>query len=153
MSAFNPFMLPSMVARPPPTDYSVNSILAGNRPGQHGPSTAAPYVGFAPPPSPLKLGNHQHQHQHHHHHHHSFHPHQATPSESGAVGPATGGARPASSSTAASGLRGVTGSPSETGADDVRHAADDPKVELDSRELWERFHELGTEMVITKSGR
>lgn len=30
---------------------------------------------------------------------------------------------------------------------------DDPKVELDAKELWERFHELGTEMVITKSGR
>lgn len=30
---------------------------------------------------------------------------------------------------------------------------DDPKVELDAKDLWERFHELGTEMVITKSGR
>lgn len=30
---------------------------------------------------------------------------------------------------------------------------DDPKVELESRDLWERFHSLGTEMVITKSGR
>ncbi|XP_041378334.1 optomotor-blind protein-like [Gigantopelta aegis] len=30
---------------------------------------------------------------------------------------------------------------------------DDPKVELDCKELWERFHKLSTEMVITKSGR
>jgi T-box protein 2 len=30
---------------------------------------------------------------------------------------------------------------------------DDPKVELESKELWEQFHKLGTEMVITKSGR
>ncbi|KAK2714783.1 T-box transcription factor TBX3-like isoform X2 [Artemia franciscana] len=30
---------------------------------------------------------------------------------------------------------------------------DDPKVSLESKELWERFHNLGTEMVITKSGR
>ena len=30
---------------------------------------------------------------------------------------------------------------------------DDPKVTLESKELWEQFHELGTEMVITKSGR
>ena len=30
---------------------------------------------------------------------------------------------------------------------------DDPKVELDDRELWARFNECGTEMVITKSGR
>lgn len=30
---------------------------------------------------------------------------------------------------------------------------DDPKVELEGKELWETFHKLGTEMVITKSGR
>lgn len=30
---------------------------------------------------------------------------------------------------------------------------DDPKVHLESKELWERFHTIGTEMVITKSGR
>ncbi|CAI4228829.1 unnamed protein product [Auanema sp. JU1783] len=30
---------------------------------------------------------------------------------------------------------------------------DDPKVELDDQELWTRFNECGTEMVITKSGR
>lgn len=30
---------------------------------------------------------------------------------------------------------------------------DDPKVTLEMKELWEQFHNLGTEMVITKSGR
>ena len=30
---------------------------------------------------------------------------------------------------------------------------DDPKVSLESKDLWEKFHGLGTEMVITKSGR
>ena len=30
---------------------------------------------------------------------------------------------------------------------------DDPKVELESKELWDKFHEYGTEMVITKTGR
>lgn len=30
---------------------------------------------------------------------------------------------------------------------------DDPKVELESKDLWEQFHKIGTEMVITKSGR
>jgi hypothetical protein len=30
---------------------------------------------------------------------------------------------------------------------------DDPKVVLESRVLWEQFHAIGTEMVITKSGR
>ncbi|XP_064612737.1 T-box transcription factor TBX2-A-like isoform X2 [Liolophura sinensis] len=33
---------------------------------------------------------------------------------------------------------------------DVR---DDPKVELEGKDLWGNFHERGTEMVITKSGR
>uniref|UniRef100_A0A3Q3LJK5 T-box transcription factor 2a n=1 Tax=Mastacembelus armatus TaxID=205130 RepID=A0A3Q3LJK5_9TELE len=30
---------------------------------------------------------------------------------------------------------------------------DDPKVTLDSNNLWNEFHKMGTEMVITKSGR
>ncbi|XP_037782836.1 T-box transcription factor TBX3-like isoform X1 [Penaeus monodon] len=30
---------------------------------------------------------------------------------------------------------------------------DDPKVTLECKDLWEKFHKLGTEMVITKSGR
>lgn len=30
---------------------------------------------------------------------------------------------------------------------------DDPKVTLDSQNLWDEFHKRGTEMVITKSGR
>ena len=30
---------------------------------------------------------------------------------------------------------------------------DDPQVKLDGSELWNEFHQLGTEMVITKTGR
>ena len=30
---------------------------------------------------------------------------------------------------------------------------DDPKVSLESKELWQKFSGFGTEMVITKSGR
>lgn len=30
---------------------------------------------------------------------------------------------------------------------------DDPKVTLESQDLWNEFHKMGTEMVITKSGR
>lgn len=30
---------------------------------------------------------------------------------------------------------------------------DDPKVELEGKDLWDQFHQFGTEMVITKSGR
>jgi len=191
MSALNPFLFPSMAVRPPPTDYSMSSILAATGPGHHGPppplsgpaaaaaaaAAAASYLGaggpgLPPPPppgfcsSPLKLAHHHH----HHHHHHSLHPHhgqQQQPSGSdtgagllslplGGSGPtATGGAAPGArpSSSTTTGLRGVACSPSDAGLDEPGSTADDPKVELDSRELWERFHELGTEMVITKSGR
>ncbi|XP_061753796.1 T-box transcription factor TBX3-like isoform X2 [Nerophis ophidion] len=31
--------------------------------------------------------------------------------------------------------------------------SDDPKVTLESKDLWNQFHKMGTEMVITKSGR
>ena len=32
-------------------------------------------------------------------------------------------------------------------------ACDDGQVELESMDLWEKFHDIGTEMVITKCGR
>ncbi|KAL4658790.1 T-box transcription factor TBX2-like [Arapaima gigas] len=32
-------------------------------------------------------------------------------------------------------------------------AKDNPKVTLEAKELWDQFHKIGTEMVITKSGR
>ena len=44
----------------------------------------------------------------------------------------------------------ATGAGSSNSNDGVN---DDPKVELEGKELWVQFHELGTEMVITKSGR
>ena len=43
------------------------------------------------------------------------------------------------------------GPPMDSGVDpDVK---DDPGAELEGNELWKQFHKLGTEMVITKSGR
>jgi hypothetical protein len=30
---------------------------------------------------------------------------------------------------------------------------EDPRVMLEGRDLWDQFHSIGTEMVITKSGR
>lgn len=30
---------------------------------------------------------------------------------------------------------------------------DDPKAELENKNLWGQFHQIGTEMVITKTGR
>ena len=35
----------------------------------------------------------------------------------------------------------------------VKTECEEPAVKLESLELWEQFHQLGTEMVITKSGR
>ena len=54
----------------------------------------------------------------------------------------------ASAAAAAAHLRPLRALPPE---DDG--ITDDPKVSLESKELWEKFHGLGTEMVITKSGR
>lgn len=33
------------------------------------------------------------------------------------------------------------------------HEPDDPVVELENKDLWTQFHKIGTEMVITKTGR
>lgn len=37
--------------------------------------------------------------------------------------------------------------------DPVQTAEDEPVVHLEGNELWGQFHKVGTEMVITKSGR
>ena len=54
----------------------------------------------------------------------------------------------AASAAAAAHLRPLRTLPAE---DDG--VTDDPKVSLEAKDLWEKFHGLGTEMVITKSGR
>ncbi|XP_064792555.1 T-box transcription factor TBX3-like [Oncorhynchus masou masou] len=41
--------------------------------------------------------------------------------------------------------------PTTGGTEDATE--DDPKVNLEARDLWTQFHKFGTEMVITKSGR
>ncbi|KHJ49461.1 hypothetical protein D918_00588 [Trichuris suis] len=55
--------------------------------------------------------------------------------------------------TAAVGGAACSSAPSTAAAGEEESLVDDPKVELESRDLWEQFHKLGTEMVITKSGR
>lgn len=35
----------------------------------------------------------------------------------------------------------------------VTDVDDDPVVHIEAKDLWEKFHKCGTEMVITKSGR
>ncbi len=51
------------------------------------------------------------------------------------------------------GLRGHGSSPSHQPPSDDDGVTDDPKVNLEAKELWVQFHTIGTEMVITKSGR
>lgn len=43
--------------------------------------------------------------------------------------------------------------PAESTTSSEADVQDDPKVDLEAKDLWDRFHDLGTEMVITKSGR
>lgn len=35
----------------------------------------------------------------------------------------------------------------------VTGSGEDPRVDLQGSDLWKRFHEIGTEMIITKAGR
>ena len=113
---------------------------------QHHPSPTAAGAGSVNvcarvPLNPVDVLQHHGLHPHHPHHHPSQHqlpqpsqgPHHQTAAGGGAV------PRP---------FRGLQDSPAD-GVD----VQDDPKVELDVKDLWERFHALGTEMVITKSGR
>jgi len=72
------------------------------------------------------------------------------------------GARPAVSAASTTTTTTTAAAKSDTGsvagnvvdvdADDA-DVQDDPVVELESKELWEKFHAMDTEMVITKSGR
>lgn len=71
----------------------------------------------------------------------------AAAAAAGLTGP--GGAGAGAAGAAGAGATGVR-PPFEPEDDGIE---DDPKVTLESKDLWERFHSLGTEMVITKSGR
>ncbi|XP_054649857.1 T-box transcription factor TBX2b [Dunckerocampus dactyliophorus] len=63
------------------------------------------------------------------------------------AGAAETGLHPALSHHQAAHLRGMKSLEPEEDVDD------DPKVTLEAKDLWDQFHKLGTEMVITKSGR
>ena len=136
MAAYNPFLLPR------PTDYSVSSILAA--------SQQASSTGHGGPP-----------HGPHH------------PSSLQALAAAGSGHLQNPYSLSAAAIlpklqQTVQGRAPLTPADlflppiprplrvpepPEPEVHDDPKVELESKELWDRFHEYGTEMVITKTGR
>ena len=72
------------------------------------------------------------------------------------------GARPAVSAASTTTTTTTAAAKSDTGSvagsvvdvdADEADVQDDPAVELESKELWEKFHAMDTEMVITKSGR
>lgn len=64
-----------------------------------------------------------------------------------AAAAAAAGLHPALSHHQAAHLRSIKSLEPEEEVDD------DPKVTLEAKDLWDQFHKLGTEMVITKSGR
>ncbi|XP_077532775.1 uncharacterized protein LOC144145145 isoform X2 [Haemaphysalis longicornis] len=132
--AFTPFLLPGATASSSPparssSDFSMHSILSQQTPylplglSPH----AAAVFGAAPPLFP------------------------GAPKLAGMVGPPHLGGQAQLTPEellAARHLRPPPGfEPEEDGVQD------DPKVNLEGKDLWGRFHELGTEMIITKSGR
>jgi len=134
MAAYHPFLLQR------PTDFSVSSLLTQP---QYFPGAHPHYPGSLLP----KLS------------HLSGHPGSAGASyedilaaqqaaAAAAVAVATGGGGNGGSTGHGVGPRPLRAiQPEEDGV------VDDPKVTLEGKDLWERFHKLGTEMVITKSGR
>ncbi|XP_065336977.1 optomotor-blind protein isoform X2 [Cloeon dipterum] len=135
MAAYHPFLLQR------PTDFSVSSLLTQT---QYFPSagTHPHYPGSLLPKLPHLAG----------------HPgsagasyeevlaaQQAAAAAAVAVATAGGSAPGATAPGVVRPLRAIQ--PEEDGV------VDDPKVTLEGKDLWEKFHKLGTEMVITKSGR
>ncbi|KAG7314500.1 hypothetical protein KOW79_021803 [Hemibagrus wyckioides] len=110
-----------------PADFPVSAFLAAAQPASFFPS-----LGLLPKPlaehalsGAAEAGLHAALHGHHHHH---SHPQQQQ-------------------AAAAAHLRALKSLEPE------EEVEDDPKVTLEAKELWDQFHKLGTEMVITKSGR
>lgn len=138
--AYHPFL-----QLPRPTDFSVSSLLTaggGQQQGQGSPGAPSSY--FPAAALAALTGSPGGPHSHFHpgsllpklppHHPHPHHPY--TTAEDVLMHQLHPAMRP---------LR--TLQPEEDGV------VDDPKVTLEGKELWEKFHKLGTEMVITKSGR
>ncbi|XP_062844717.1 T-box transcription factor TBX2a [Trichomycterus rosablanca] len=110
-----------------PADFPVSAFLAAAQPASFFPS-----LGLLPKPlaehalsGATEVGLHAALHAHHHHH---AHPQQQA-------------------AAAAAHLRALKSLEPE------EEVEDDPKVNLEAKELWDQFHKFGTEMVITKSGR
>ncbi|KAI5608324.1 T-box 2a, partial [Silurus asotus] len=109
-----------------PADFPVSAFLAAAQP-----ASFFPTLGLLPKPlaehalsGAAEAGLHAALHGHHHHHSH-----------------------PQQQAAAAAHLRALKSLEPE------EEVEDDPKVTLEAKELWDQFHKIGTEMVITKSGR
>ncbi|RZC32869.1 Optomotor-blind and/or T-box domain containing protein [Asbolus verrucosus] len=140
--AYHPFL-----QLPRQTDFSVSSLLTAATTTSN-PSASPP--GFFPSAALAAFGSQQHgcypgsliPKINHPHPHHALTGHPYTTAEDVVLAAVAahnhhpGMVRP---------LRAIQ--PEEDGV------VDDPKVTLEGKELWEKFHKLGTEMVITKSGR
>ncbi|XP_037049990.1 optomotor-blind protein isoform X7 [Bradysia coprophila] len=146
--AYHPFL-----QLPRPTDFSVSSLLTGGVPGQ-GQGSPGSHQPYFPAAALAALANapggpHSHLYSgsllpklppHHPHPHHPLGTPYTTAEDVVLASVAAHQLHPA--------MRPLrTLQPEDDGV------VDDPKVTLEGKELWEKFHKLGTEMVITKSGR
>nr|XP_060612782.1 T-box transcription factor TBX2 [Anolis sagrei ordinatus] len=127
--AYHPFHAPR------PSDFPMSAFLAAAQPSFFPalalpPAAAAAAAALAKPLPEAEAGLHVSAAAlaHHAHAHHPHHP-------------------PSAAAAHLRGLKGLEPPEEELGAED------DPKVTLEAKELWDQFHKLGTEMVITKSGR
>ena len=135
--AFSPFFLHQRLS-----DHSINSILTAGQAASpfFPPGAAAAMGGFPPAAGPGAHGG--------------LHPSilpKLQQTVVGRTGPGAAGFGPELLLPGAAG-----GLPRHLRAFEPPEASDvqdDPKVELEGKELWEKFHGRGTEMVITKSGR
>ena len=142
--AYHPFL-----QLPRPTDFSVSSLLtAGAGSGNPTQGQNSPSANTQPYFSALAAAAHHHLYPgsllpklqpHHPHAHHALSPY-TTAEDVVLAAVAAHQHHPAMRP-----LRALQ--PEDDGI------VDDPKVTLEGKDLWEKFHKLGTEMVITKSGR
>jgi T-box protein 2 len=149
--AYHPFL-----QLPRPTDFSVSSLLTAGIPNQGQSSPGVPPQPYFPAAALAALagsqaGGHCHPNlypgallpkfpPHHPHPHHPLGTPYTTAEDVVMAAVAAHQHHPAMRP-----LRALQ--PEDDGV------VDDPKVTLEGKELWEKFHKLGTEMVITKSGR
>lgn len=136
MAAYHPFLLQR------PTDFSVSSLLTqpqyfpGLGPGGH------PHY----PGSLLQKLPHLAGHPSGASYEEVLAAHQAASAAAASAVASAGGNGPGSNP-------GVVPRPLRAIQPEDDGVVDDPKVTLEGKDLWEKFHKLGTEMVITKSGR